>query len=112
MDKRYNKCVRRCAPYGGRIDIIRKRSLDHVKDVPDGSLDWVYLDGFHEFDWIMQDIINWVPKVRKGGIVAGHDYYPFYRSGVIEAVDVYVKTHNIHEWYLTRERHSSFFWVA
>ena len=112
MDKRYAKCCRKLRGYGPRVDIIRKTSLDHAKDVADGSLDFVYLDGFHEFDWIMQDIINWAPKVRKGGIVAGHDYYPFYRAGVIDAVDVYVKTHNIREWYLTRERHSSFFWVA
>ena len=111
MDLRYQRATRKLKPYGERATIIRKTSMAAVGQFKDGSLDFVYLDGFHDFDWIMSDMIFWIPKVRPGGIIAGHDYYPFYRAGVITAVDAYVKAHNITQWYVTRERHSSFFWV-
>jgi glycosyltransferase involved in cell wall biosynthesis len=111
IDSRYNRTVKRLKPYGSRVKIIRKTSMDAVGDIPDGSLDFVYIDGFHDFDWVMADLIFWSPKVRKDGIVAGHDYYPFYRGGVITAVDAYVKAHDIKKWYVSREEEPSFFWV-
>ena len=96
-------------------EIIRKTSIDAVKDVPDESLDFVYIDAMHEFDYMMVDIILWTPKVRKGGIVSGHDYTPStIFCGVIPALDAYTKTHNIDRWYITSESIAdtpSFFWV-
>ena len=76
---------------------IRKNSLDALHDFPEASLDFVFIDANHSFDFVMQDIIEWSRKVRMGGIVAGHDYYHS-RSGtmgVVEAVDAYVLAHNI-----------------
>ena len=110
MDQRYQATLDRLKPYPN-IKIIRKTSMDAVRDIKDGSLDFVYIDGFHDFDWIMSDLIFWSPKVRSGGIVAGHDYYPFYRAGIMTAVDAYVKGHNINTWYVTREPEPTFFWV-
>ena len=55
--------------------IIEKFSEDAIKDIADNSLDFVYIDGDHSYDFVMQDIILWGRKVRKGGIVSGHDYY-------------------------------------
>ncbi len=80
--------------------IIRKWSLDAVKKFENESLDFVYIDANHNFDSVIQDIIQWSAKVRNGGIVAGHDYHyfrPFY--GVVEAVNVYTKNHKLN-WYL------------
>lgn len=111
MDARYEQTLKRLAPYSDRVEIIKKTSMAALEDVPAESLDFVYIDGFHEFDWIMSDLIFWVPKVRSGGIVAGHDYYPFWRQGVMTAVDAYVKGHNINDWYVTREQEASWFWV-
>jgi hypothetical protein len=79
--------------------------------IPDNSLDFVYIDGRHEFDFVIQDIIGWSAKVRPGGIVAGHDYYNFYQGGIILAVDAYTRAHNISLWYITKEEQPSFFWV-
>jgi hypothetical protein len=59
----------------------------------------------------MSDLIFWAKKVRPGGLIIGHDYYPFFRAGVMTAVDAYVKAHNIHDWYVTREKEPSWFWV-
>lgn len=96
-------------PYGAVF--IQKPSMDAVRDFKDHSLDFVYIDGDHRFDYVMQDLIEWSKKIRPGGIIAGHDYYRFRGAGVVLAVDTYTHAHNIHEWYLDDQRESSFFWV-
>ena len=98
------------APFDTKI--VQAFSMDAVRDVPMESLDFVYIDGNHGFDFVMQDIIEWSRRVRKGGIVSGHDYYHFQAAGVVEAVDAYVLAHDIREWFLTNERkEKSWFWV-
>jgi predicted O-methyltransferase YrrM len=93
-------------------EIIRKTSMEAVKEVPDKSLDFVYIDAMHEFDPVMLDIICWSDKVRPGGIVAGHDYSPpKWYNGVMLAVNTYVQAHEISKWYVTDDEDPSFFWV-
>ena|SRR3990167_7065866 len=58
----------------GQFELIRKKSQDALADFEDGSLDFVYIDGNHEGDYPYQDIKGWAKKVRKNGIVAGHDF--------------------------------------
>ena len=96
-------------PYGAIF--IRKPSAEAAKDIPDESLDFVYIDGDHAFDHIMQDLIIWSYKVKPGGIVAGHDFYRFRGAGVVDAVEVYTRAHQIHEWFIDDQREKSFFWV-
>ena len=91
--------------------IVRKFSMDALIDVPDESLDFVYIDANHEFDYVMRDIIEWSKKVKIGGVVAGHDYYRFRNAGVVAAVDVYTRMHGIEEWFVTDEQMASFFWI-
>lgn len=80
---------------GYNATLIRKKSIEALSDVADGSLDFVFIDGNHDFDYVLEDIIGWTRKVRSGGIVSGHDYYHFNNSGVIEAVNAYVGFHKI-----------------
>lgn len=77
------------------VHLLAQTSLTAATDFQDESLDFVFIDGDHRFDPVMLDILLWAPKVRKGGIVAGHDYYEHKAGGVIPAVDAYVKAHNI-----------------
>lgn len=77
------------------VTFIRKMSLEALNDFPDNTLDFVYIDANHLFDYVMQDIIQWSRKVRRGGIVAGHDYWNTRGFGVVDAVDAYVKSHNL-----------------
>lgn len=56
------------------FEIVRKLSVDAAKDFEDNSLDFVYIDGNHEFSHVVADICAWYPKVRRGGILSGHDY--------------------------------------
>jgi predicted O-methyltransferase YrrM len=94
---------------GKNARIIRKRSLDAIHDIGSDCLDFVFIDGDHSFDSVMQDIIAWSSKVRAGGIVAVHDYCPV--GGVMQAVNAYTHCHDIRPWYITREQNPTAFWV-
>lgn len=87
----YKQTVERLKPYN--VHIVRAYSMDVVAAFPDESLDFVYLDGNHDYSYVLEDITEWSKKVRKGGIVALHDYYQFHNSGIIEAVTEYMTTH-------------------
>lgn len=72
--------------------IMRTTSDEAVKDVADGSLDFVFLDADHSYAGVAEDIRMWVRKVRSGGFICGHDYgmerwYPTW--GVAKAADEY-----------------------
>lgn len=94
-----------------RVTFHRGMSMDVVREFAPHSLDWVYIDGHHGFDYVMQDLIEWSTRVKPGGIVAGHDYYHFQQSGVVEAVDAYTKAHGITEWWTCDEPEPSFWWI-
>lgn len=76
-------------------EIVKKTSLEAVRDIPYESLDFVYIDGAHSFDYVMVDIIEWAKRVRKGGIVSGDDYKPMRHGNVITAVNIYTEAHGI-----------------
>ena len=54
---------------------LKISSLDAVKKFKDESLDFVFIDASHEYDDVKKDIEAWLPKIKSGGILAGHDYY-------------------------------------
>lgn len=83
------KARERLAPFD--VEIIKKFSMDAVKNFEDGSLDFVYIDGNHEYRFVKEDIEEWAKKVRKGGVVAGDDYYMTRAGnlGVIRAAQEY-----------------------
>lgn len=93
------------------VEIIKDTSVEVAKRIPDGSLDFVHIDGAHDFDNVITDIILWNNKVRRGGMITGHDFYHSFRSGVIFAVEAYTRAHNINPWYVTRDSEPSWFWV-
>lgn len=80
----------------GQYRIIKKSSMDALEDIADESLDFVYIDAGHTYSEVKEDVEGWTKKVRKGGIVSGHDYYEFAsgNGGIIKAVDEYVAKHN------------------
>lgn len=108
QDEIYAAAVKALEPY--RVKIVRRTSLQAVPMFAAASLDFVYIDGNHEFDYVMRDLIEWQPKVRSGGIVALHDYAHTV-GDVVYAVDAYVRAHGIAPWYITREELPTAFWV-
>ncbi len=76
------------AAHSGRYQIHRKRSLDAVADFADESLDFVYVDANHSYQDSLDDMLAWFPKVKPGGLFAGHDYL----DGQLSAGDFGVKS--------------------
>lgn len=68
---------------------IRKTSEEASKDFEDGFAELVIIDAAHDYDNVSNDIKHWLPKVKKGGILAGDDYNPQSFPGVVAAVKDY-----------------------
>jgi len=68
-----------------KIELIEKSSVEAAKQFEDNSLDIVFLDADHKYKSVKEDIEAWYPKVRKGGILSGHDFR-YTEWGVIKAV--------------------------
>lgn len=69
-----NECCNNIKNNEDRCFMIRSDSENASELFDDESLDFVYIDANHKYEYVKQDISLWFPKVRKGGIVAGHDY--------------------------------------
>lgn len=96
--------------------IVREFSVAAARGVPDRSLDFVYIDGNHVFEAVIEDLTAWSPKVKKGGLIAGHDYRVFDNKPtihVVEAVNAFTAKHQIDPWFvLALDPTPSFLWVA
>lgn len=72
--------------FKNKVRVLRETSLDAAKRFPLESVDVVYLDGNHSYKAIKEDIRAWLPKVKKGGIISGHDYSCGWQ-GVVKGVN-------------------------
>lgn len=84
----YNSSVERVQT-ASRAKMLIARSGDLVPVWGDARADLVFVDGDHSENGARTDIRAWGPKVRPGGIIAGHDYHRTY-PGVVRAVHSYI----------------------
>ena len=73
--------------YPSQIKKIKGYSDRVSLKIPDCSLDLVFLDASHDCISTRIDIISWLPKVRPGGFIGGHDYGHPKFPGVKQAID-------------------------
>lgn len=76
-----------------RVLIIPKYSYDAVHLFPDNHFDFIYLDGCHTYDCVGSDLRNYLPKLKAGSIIGGHDYGSVF-EGVKKAVDEFCMEYN------------------
>lgn len=105
-------------------EFVRDYSMNAVKNCPDNSLDFVYIDGDHSFHSATNDITEWSKKVRPGGIISGDDYYNHRGRAqihVYQVVNAYTDAWGIRPWFVVgskeivpgekRDKGRSWFWV-
>jgi hypothetical protein len=74
-EERHQQALLVALKHRHRCSILRIDSVAAAHTFPDRSLDFVYLDGDHSLAGCTRDIVAWAPKIKIGGILAGHDYY-------------------------------------
>lgn len=110
-------CKERLRGFGNRSNIMRMFSVEAAKKFGDTDLDFVYLDARHDYRSVDEDLRAWWPKVKRGGILSGHDYKnSFVRNNLVEvkrAVDNFCFEHglglpktttedNLPSWYIIK----------
>lgn len=108
----YKAAMNRVAFAGERAVPMRGLSVDMAKQVPDASLDFVYIDANHSYEGCRTDIDAWLPKIKPGGFLSGHDFnhdkeVNKKKWGVMRAVNETatalgkeVRTGNFYSWFI------------
>lgn len=128
MDAIYERARARLEPFN--TTLLRQSSVEAASQVEDASLDFVYVDASHLLPDVIADIAAWAPKVRRGGIVAGHDFthtrfypeWPMTREAmdsgpaykpchVIEAVRAWTRCYSISPWFVLDGVKSTASWM-
>lgn len=68
-----------------RLNLLRQTSEQAAAGVADQSRDFVFIDADHRYEAVKRDIELWLPKVRPGGLICGHDFCTGW-PGVVRAV--------------------------
>jgi hypothetical protein len=83
--------------YQEKVVKVKKLSSESLNYIPD-NLDFVYIDGNHNYESVVNDIKNYFPKIKLGGIIGGHDFYNGFakdHDGVIRAVTEFSVKNNL-----------------
>lgn len=94
------------------VEYIKDYTYNAVYKFEDNYFDFVYIDADHSYEGCKNDLNQWWPKVKTGGIISGHDYFevtaPAYKFGVIEAVNEFRVENKISDddFYVTPESYA------
>jgi predicted O-methyltransferase YrrM len=70
----YETYLKNIDPIKDFITTIRGSSWEMHKEFKENSIDFLFIDGDHTYEGVKKDLSLWFPKVKKGGIISGHDY--------------------------------------
>lgn len=89
---RYKKVDKQLSQFNN-CTLLRMKSHAAVDKVPD-DLDFVFIDGDHRYAIVLQDLYDWVPKLKPGGLLVGHDWCQWVEdAGVPKAGTEYFANH-------------------
>lgn len=105
IEARFSKEIK-----SGQIVICQGISTVELEKVADKFFDWVFIDTDHTYQTTAKELEICRKKVKRGGIIAGHDYVtgawlPKLRYGVVEAVNEFCTKYNWEMIYLSNEHH-------
>lgn len=82
---KFEACRQWLADVGAHPRLVKGDTAEYAGRVDDGSVALAFIDGDHSYCGARRDIAAWWPKIKRGGMLAGHDYSDEYR-GVMQAV--------------------------
>jgi hypothetical protein len=94
-DEMYEYTKERLSVFGGRNIFIRKTSLEAANDMNE-QIDICFIDARHTYESVKEDIGLWGNRLRKGGLLCGHDYNHPNFPGVTQAVNEFAKGKTLH----------------
>lgn len=92
---------------GDRFVLFKEHSWDAAGELEDNSYDFVFVDGDHSIKAVLKDLDLYVPKVKKGGIIAGHDIG---LHSVNMAVRGWCRHHGIPQEHINITENQTWFW--
>jgi len=90
----YEKFITNIKPVQNYIKVIKSDSVKASFSYEDNSIDFLFIDGSHEYEDVKKDLVAWFPKIKQGGLIAGHDYTDDWKS-VKNAVDEFGFENNL-----------------
>lgn len=72
----YAETLAKTAAHAAKRIVLRGRTVEVADEIPDGALDFAYIDGDHTLRGITVDLLRIYPKIRDGGFIAGDDFNP------------------------------------
>ena len=73
-DFNYESAKKHVEKYGDKAIFLKGMSTDVVENIPAESLSFIYIDATHTYEAVLEDLKTYFPKLKKGGIMSGHDY--------------------------------------
>ena len=93
FEEDYENTLKRIERFKNQYKIFRSKSDEVLNDIPNGSLDLVYIDGNHAYEFVKRDITCWWFKIKEGGYIAGDDWaMENVARGLLEAILVISET--------------------
>lgn len=82
------------------IEMVRGMSSEVVDMFEDGSIDFIFIDGNHSYEYVLEDLELYYPKVKNGGVITGDDYFMHEgdyegKKMVQEAVNDFAEKHSL-----------------
>jgi hypothetical protein len=71
----YQTFLNNITPVSHIINPVQSDSSAAAKTYADNSVNFIFIDGDHSYEGIKRDLECWLPKIKDGGIIAGHDYH-------------------------------------
>ena len=93
---------------GSRFKLIKESSTNAATQLEDDSYDFIFIDADHSMKAVLQDLDSYWPKLRVGGIMAGHDNNIF---GVNFAVTSWTKRKGIDISDIKVGSNNSWWWI-
>jgi hypothetical protein len=81
----------------GQVKVHRGYSSEVLTTFPDHYFDWMYIDGNHLYEFVMQDLQLALMKSKPGGYITGDDYgrEGWWEGGVERAVDEFCRSQRV-----------------